>query len=695
MSASRSVELLEGNDTIRRLMAAALEDAGIQANIATADELPERLSDVLVADVDSGVDADRRIATYVEDHRAVVYCGLRDSRSEYGGEHWVQRPFTPNAFLATCMEALGLEPQMVLQDSAPTPPAGNMRAAREPITREIEYDEAQELEERMGLDTGVLSANVEATVSDEEAFEVLDIDDSAIVVVDHLKFALGGRLHGGVDVRRVQTQEIDAARAIEVVPRSRRSRSFNQTMPETPLALGEANSESSSVRDAQQTATGAPPQPGQPARTDDSAIEGVSASSQTELAAQIHAVARMLAESWERIALTSRTQDRADRIERILTAAVGKGLRGASEETQRIPVATGFAGSLLALTFVEVVRTIRDRRLRGRLEVAISDDAYVLYFDSMYLQEIDTLSGNVDDMLLDILHQGGAIDQRTYDDLVSKWKSGQFNGPLELALAREKLVADATLQSARIVRAREIFRRLCSSRGGQFAFLEIRVGDGQPWPVDPLRVNVDQLMLELLRESSIDTGDSQATASTHLQLDPNRAAAIEQARLTEEERSVMNFFRDGETLDAARQRLQKQAGPEDVDRIVDRLKKVELLKRSDPHIGVPQPVSEAVRDSQVETEDLLEREPEDEEPGFDETARLAPDDALLAEDEASHAEDEALRAEDATHETAKLKRSDSLIGDTRELDRLIEAGIAAYESEASDQPPDGSEGEED
>ena len=394
----------------------------------------------------------------------------------------------------------------------------------------------------------------------------------------------------------------------------------------------------------------------------------------------------MLAESWQRIALTSRTEDRADQIERVLAAAVGKGLRGAAEEVQRIPQASGFSGALSSLTFVEVVRTVRDRSLRGRLEVAIGDDAFVLHMDGLYLEEIDALSGNVDGLLLEILHQGGAIDDRTYAELLDAYDSGQFIGPLELELARKNVVADATLQSARVVRAREVFRRLCASRGGQFAFLEIRVGDGQPWPVDRLRINVDQLMLELLRESSIDTGDSQATASTMLQLDPNRAAAIEPGRLTDEERSVMMFFRDGDTLEAARDRLQKQAGPEDVDRIVNRLKKVELLKRSNPRIVVPANLDEkapAVPASEADTADRKS-------PKRTGETVVSPVSDVMSEDERRRLND---TAEQPTDKTTSLKANWDLIPDTSELDELIDEGIAAYETEATE-VHDGSESDE-
>lgn len=705
----RTAEILEGNETIRRLMADSLRALGVDVVERHNGDEPPEPSDLLVADVDSGVVVEERAAAYLDDDRVVVYCGLRDSRDRYPDERWVERPFTPYVFQSACADALGLEavsppssePSLdsgedsdfdIDATAAIRPPPGMGKSAKtseEPITRELDYDEAQALEQRLGLDPGVLQGSPEITLSDEDAFEVLDLDDSAVLVVDGLKFALGGKVRGDVESRRVETHELEAKREEEIRVRGTRSRTFNQTMPDTPHALNDSEPTDRDLQVTSSVGSDAAPTPLAPdvrsSPADSSLDEIAPAASGGDLQLQIKGVARMLAESWQRIALTSRTEDRADRIQRVLAAAVGKGLRGAAAEVQRIPPAIGFAGSLNSLTFVELVRTVRDRRLRGRLEVAVADEAFVLHMDGLYLEEIDALSGNVDGMLLDILHQGGALDDRTYDNLLDAFDSGQFLGPLELELARKQVVADATLQSARVVRARELFRRMCASRGGQFAFLEIRPGDHQPWPVDPLRVNVDQLLLELLREASIDTGDSQATASTHLQLDPNRAAALSPGRLTEEERHVMNFFRDGETLESARDRLQKQAGPEDVDRIVDRLKKVELLKRSDPTIDVPSKVEDAVRETPVSADEEAIKHSK----RTGETV-VSPVSDLLSKDERrtrenSEALDEGTDAEvDEDLEATSLAPNWDLIPDTGELDELIEEALDSEPRDSSD-----------
>src|SRR5690606_22450064 len=138
------------------------------------------LSDLLVVDVDSGVpDAFARARVYEQDHRQVLYCGLRSSRAEFEDRPWVNRPFTLTSFAQQCIAVLGLGSPFDDPDDVPTPPDLRMRGD-EPITRELGYDEAQELERRLGLDPGALASTSEATVSDEESFEVLDIDDSFV-----------------------------------------------------------------------------------------------------------------------------------------------------------------------------------------------------------------------------------------------------------------------------------------------------------------------------------------------------------------------------------------------------------------------------------------------------------------------------------------------------------------------------------
>ncbi len=579
-ASSRSVEILQGNATLRRLMGEILTQMGIRPTLCSGDEpAPSTLSDLLVVDVDSGVpNARERAQSYFDDHRHVIFCGVRGSRDEFEDQHWLGRPFTPATFISQCVLALGL----LEEDSkgGATPPNLLMKGD-EPITRELAYDEAQELERRLGLNPGSLASPSEVTGGSEDAFEVLDVESSFIEEVDELNFSLGGSVVGEVSTRRVSVDEIALSQDEEIrVSRQARSPTFNQTMPDTPMALSPDEtsdvSEHGRSSDSSQPAADIVPKSGEAG----------------DIGFQIKGVARMLAESWHRIAMTPRTDDRADRIEKILVAAVGKGIRGAAKELERVPQAAGFAGNFAALTFVDTIRTIRDRKLRGRLEVAIGDEAFVFYVEGMYLHDIDALSGNIDGMLLEILHQGGAVDAKTFEQLRTDLDDGRLNAPLEMILSRRGLVADATLQSAKVVRAREIFRRLCGTRGGQFAFLEIVHGDGQPWPVDSLRINVDQLMLELLREASIDTGDSKATDRTMLQLDATRAASVD--RLTPAEREVLDIFRTGETLESARERLQAHAGPEDVERIVDRLKKVELLKRSNPQIEVSDEIRERV-----------------------------------------------------------------------------------------------------
>jgi hypothetical protein len=273
---------------------------------------------------------------------------------------------------------------------------------------------------------------------------------------------------------------------------------------------------------------------------------------------------------------------------------LSRGVKGASEEIMRLPLAQGFSGSLAAMPAIDLLRTVRDRRLRGRLEIASHDDAFVLYLEGASLQEIDTLSGGAssEEILLEILAQSGALDADTHRELREAYGGAEMMMPLENRLVRDKVVTKGALREARESRAKAFFRQICALRRGQFAFIEVQPGDGAPWPVEPLLLSVDTILLELLREASFDTGDSRATSRTRLVLDPARAAAVQPSRLTDTERRVLELFRHAETVGQAREIL-AQAPPDEVDRIVNRMKQLEILKRSDPLISIPEEVREA------------------------------------------------------------------------------------------------------
>ncbi len=291
-----------------------------------------------------------------------------------------------------------------------------------------------------------------------------------------------------------------------------------------------------------------------------------------ETSLELKNFSRMLAESWGKLALSARVEDRSDRLNRILHALFEGGLDGAAQALQRIPQSEGFSGSLRALGVVGLFRTLRDRKLRGRLEVSTTEQAYVLYVDGGVLCDIDALAGDSEQLLLQILREHGAIDEVVYRNL-----SLDDGAPVEMRLRMEGLVSEAALDQALRLRAREIFKQVCRARFGTFSFIEIFSGDSHAWPVRELRMSIDQALLEIMREGSFETEDSEATSRTKLMADATRMASIDMESLTRTERELLSVFQRGETLAVARSRIGREG--DDVDSVVNRLKRAQLLRR--------------------------------------------------------------------------------------------------------------------
>lgn len=555
-----TVEIYEGNNTIRKLMSATLMRAGFEVvERSSGSPAPTEGCDLLVVDVDSGLpDTDARARVYQGDERPVLFCGVRSSRERFPSNSWLNRPFSKNTFLSECL----------LLIEGPTAERITIVGDDDPITRELHYDEAVSLEKQLGLEPGVLRTDHGYEADDD----VMDLDEhgSAIIEVADLSTLMtGGRLVGSVATRRVDANELihDRAEMPRLMPRTP---SFNQTMPDTPLAMA-------SLAEGQDLST----------TTESGIVPPPDETDAARLSADLKSVARILADSWNRIGVTARTEDRADRIERILSSLFEGGMRAVSQEIRRIPSGVGFAGSLEALPVIDLLRTIRDRKLRGRLEISVPDATWVLFLESGTIDDLENLSGSADLQLLDALLALQKISPGHHVEMSKGYATGEFHEPAAFKLVQELVVTLDDVQRARVRCLKDAFRVICAARRGNFAFLEILNGDGQSWPVRGLGQSVDTLLLEVLRESSFDTGDSQATARTVLMLDAGRTAALAPEALTEEERAVLLFFRDGEKVGS----IVEQLSHPELERIVNRLKKLELLKRTSPKIVTPRVAS--------------------------------------------------------------------------------------------------------
>lgn len=560
MAAHRgTIELYQGNETVRRLTAATLGRAGFRVIERTSmDDAPLDLGDLLLLDVSSGLaEVDSRAALYAENQKPVLFSGVRGDRQTYAELPWLDRPFARNTLVAACLRIV---------EGVSFVPIGS---EDDPVTREMQYEEALNLEKQLGLEAGLLVPNMPDVEieEDEDDDDIMSLDEhgSAIIGIEDLSSLVsGGKLIGGVTKRAVDAYEIINDRVEPSPLYVMRTPTFNQTMPDTPMALA-----ADDIDTATQNSQAIVPPP------DD--VSGT----HPELSIPLKTVARMLAESWNRIGVSARSEDRAGHIERVLNAMLQQGVRGAKAELRRIPPGDGFSGTLDVLSVIDLLRTIRDRRLRGRLELSLSEGAFIMYLEGGFIEDIEALSGVGDLRLLDSLRAMGYLSDIIHAELSQGYATGAYLEPAELKIRRDGLVAEHELREGRIQRLRDTFRFLCASRRGEFAFMVVQPGDGLPWPMRGLHLPVDTLLLEILREGTVDTGDSQATARTRLVIDTARTSALAPTLLTEDEIAVLRYFRDGETVGNV---LEQLTGAE-VDKIVQRLKSLELLRRTHPEVG--------------------------------------------------------------------------------------------------------------
>ena len=588
------VQLLEGNATVRRLMVGVLEEAGFE--VLTAVDPEQSLAELLVVDVDSRVEGSQTsVDRYADQQLPVLVCGVRPSREQHGGGEWLERPFPPPILVKRCKALLGLDTEPSAEEDDENADNQSSAAAADAT---VERKREDTLDEHLDADADVTDEEVDASVADtdnlspdaidasvvdtdnlsaDEADDFLELDTSSSIVLDvedveeaEEDLVSSARVVGSVGREAIDASQLDDSLDDIEAPRGLRSPTMNQTMPDAPAVmapdetLDEASSESQRVESVRERAS--------------SSSHPSAAVLPPDLSRDIASVARLLADSWGRIGLAARPRDRAEHIERVLSALMGSGTAAAAAEIDRIPAAVGFSGSLEAITLVELLRTIRDRKLRGRLEVSVARNDFVLYLDGPILDDIENLAGSDDAMLLEMLLESGSISTDLYEELADELDD-ELSAPLEMRLRQEQLVPARDIKQARRGRAERLFEQLCASRGGSFAFMQVEQATGHAWPVDGLGLDVDALLLDLLREDSVDTEASRATTRSRLMVDHARVGQLDRTFLTDAEREVLDIFEEGKTVGQARQLF---SGPqEEVDGIVDRLKQVQLLRRTD------------------------------------------------------------------------------------------------------------------
>lgn len=632
--ASNTVAVLCGNDTVRERMGAFLEAAGgFEVRRLQGPPPGAERARLVVVDVDSGIESAGRWIRHCEGRQLpVIVCGVESSRQLHTDRPWVTRPFDAQRLLGVCREVLGIEGDDRSDDDAEIPP---------PIEADDEIRERPTVEIPGGVEPEdeQVSSDAEKTTqrqTTEELVDVVELDGSASMILEIEEVEgeddrreIGGVRIGDATRRDLESDELTGGVVPTETPdaqedRQEVSESSAPARPETPLPSG--------------------PEP--TARTGKTAVSSLGRSGSTDVSGA-HQVASLVAEHWDRLGLTARPADRADRLQRILGAMMREGMEGVFEELRRIPPVEGFSGRLETMSVLELLHTIRQRGLRGRLEVGFDDQSYVVYVEEATLHEIDSLGENTDGLLVDILRDQGALDDaqyRQYHQLV-----GELRGEsLELKLQRDGAVVERQLREAREERSRRLLTAMCRTETGTFAFIEVPRDGGQTWPVRGLELNVDALLVSMLRQNGIDEVVADGQLPRRLAADPRWTSRIDPGLLTGPERSLLEEFDRGERLTTVRRSLGESG--EVVDRTVRRLWCLDLLRSA-----------EAGREPEtgVEAADAGEdREPEEAEEGTEESERetggwnfqMAVDDAMDAVDGTGDSADGREEAEEETVE---------------------------------------------
>lgn len=547
----KRVALLQGNATMRRLMKEFLEEDAFEVEFLKGPPPGAPRAHLVVIDVDSGAkDAERWIRHCDGRQLPVVISGVSKSRGEFLDRPWLGRPFTAAQLRNLCKELLILDLDDESDESERIPPPIRVGSVtREKPTLELRV-KSPELEEDVGFDES------EA----EELLDVLDVDGTGSMILEiedlHANESTGGVLVGK-GLRRAFTEE-----------------ELTGTNPWSEIADTDVELGQEAATDPARKALSIPgEETAQPSsRADVTTISSLGDVARGDFSS-VHRVSSLLAEHWDQLGLTARTSDRAERIQRILSAMWLGGMEGVVEELRRIPAVHGFSGRLETLALVDLLHTIRDRRLRGRLEVGQRGRSFVLYIDGGTLEEIESLTENTDGLLLSILREEGRIDDETFDRFANK----SDEEDIEFQLRQTGVVGSSELRDARRERAKRLLRRLCEEEKGTFAFIEVPHQSHQTWPTMGMNLSIDHLLLEVLRESSLNFQQERTSSVSGLVLDTDRAASLGRANLTGAEQEALDFFQQGSTVREARANLNPREEP--VERVVERLNRLELLKK--------------------------------------------------------------------------------------------------------------------
>lgn len=471
-----TVAILEGNPTVAGLIRRFLDESrgfdprsATESDVKTGADLP----DLAIVDVDSGVDDWReRIRRYDQHGIPVIVCGVESSRSAHADRPWLSRPFDSRQLIGLCREVVG-DGDGRGEERIPPPITSGDEKDEKP-TVEIPAAGAAELAaEASGQE---VSTKRQTT---EELLDILDLENPRGSMILEWEEPSQLQRAGGELVESARRSPFDPDETAEAFDAAKTEEEINPrelAMPEDPRPAAE-------ITDDRQRRSTAVSRFG-----DISAGEEVSG---------IHQVATLVAEHWERFSLMARPADRAERLQRVFTAMSAGGIQAVIDEIERVPRVHGFSGRLESMSVVDLLVTIRDRELRGRLEIAQPARGHVLYLEGATLQKAESLGESTESTLVEILREQGTLDEEDYRR--HRREHADLHGePLEMQLQSEGHVDFEKLQTAKRERARRLFEVICEENAGSFAFIEVPEQSGQSWPTRGLGLDVDELLAEVL-----------------------------------------------------------------------------------------------------------------------------------------------------------------------------------------------------
>lgn len=533
--------ILQGNATVARLMQEFLEEQAFEVELLQGPPPGAPRAHLVVVDIDSDVESAERWLRHCEGRQLpVLKCGVAASRQRGDRFPWLNRPFTADDFVRRCQEVVG-QALDVGSGAEEIPP---------PIQIKIDSRESPTLEMPTASALEVLEDEEwqEPPQGSEEWQDILPLDGSSsmILEIEDLSglFGQGGLLVGKGSRRSLEAEELAGAYVdsglSEPIPADEEEQEFGAGFTDTPTS-GDATVVS----------------------TWEDVVAGDFSS--------VHRIATLLAEHWDRLGLTARPADRADRLQRVLTAMWRGGLESLIDELKRIPAVHGFSGRLETLSIEALLATISDRGLRGCLEIGMGGDSFVLYLDGGILDEVDSLGENTDGILLRSLRSMGALDEEVYR-YYRRRRREQSGESLEMALRADAAVEEGHLLAAKKARAHRLVERMREGRSGTFAFIEVPRDSGQSWPIQSLGVLVRDLL------DGPETGPvypGKAGEAGGLAEMAAQESWAEQDVVTEPERPAMGFQRgDG---GAGRPVVGEEEEP--IEEVLARVKRLELLRR--------------------------------------------------------------------------------------------------------------------